>query len=60
MKKYATEEDTFPAGASKWEVVLHGKKWMHGNSLNNPVLDIHYNAREAGVGQPAPRKFVAR
>lgn len=47
MKKYATEEER-RSDMGKWETVLHGAKGMRGNSLNNPVFDIHYNAREAG------------
>jgi len=29
--------------------VLHGAKNMNGSTLNNPVFDIHYNAREGGA-----------
>lgn len=47
MKKYATEEER-RSDMGKWETVLHGTKKMRGNSLKNPVFDIHYNAREAG------------
>ncbi|MDR1461715.1 MAG: S8 family peptidase [Azoarcus sp.] len=47
MKKYATEEER-RSDMGKWETVLHGAKNMRGSSLNNPVFDIHYNAREAG------------
>jgi hypothetical protein len=47
MKKYATEEER-RSDMGKWETVLHGSKGMRGNSLKNPVFDIHYNAREAG------------
>jgi hypothetical protein len=47
MKKYATEEER-RSDMGKWETVLHGAKGMRGSSLNNPVFDIHYNAREAG------------
>lgn len=47
MKKYATEEER-RSDMGKWETVLHGNKSMLGSSLDNPVFDIHYNAREAG------------
>lgn len=47
MKKYATEEER-RSDLGKWETVLHGSKTMRGSSLDNPVFDIHYNAREAG------------
>ena len=47
MKKYATEEER-RSDLGKWETVLHGSKSMRGSSLDNPVFDIHYNAREAG------------
>ncbi|AKH38212.1 MULTISPECIES: S8 family peptidase [Nitrosomonas] len=47
MKKYATEEER-RSDMGKWETVLHNAKNMRGSSLNNPVFDIHYNARESG------------
>lgn len=47
MKKYATEEER-RSDLGKWETVLHGNKSMRGSSLDNPVFDIHYNAREGG------------
>jgi hypothetical protein len=47
MKKYATEQER-RSDLGKWETVLHGAKSMRGSSLDNPVFDIHYNAREAG------------
>ncbi len=47
MKKYATEHER-RSDLGKWETVLHSTKHMRGNSLANPVFDIHYNAREAG------------
>lgn len=34
---------------SKWENVLHAEKSLLGSTLNNPVFDIHYIAREAGA-----------
>jgi hypothetical protein len=47
MKKFATEEER-RSDRGKWETVLHGSQSKRGRSLNNPVFDIHYNAREAG------------
>ncbi|MGQ3054123.1 MAG: S8 family peptidase [Roseateles sp.] len=47
LKQYATEEER-RSDLGKWETVLHGSKRMRGSSLDNPVFDIHYNAREAG------------
>lgn len=47
MTKYATEQER-RSDLGKWETVLHGVKSMRGSSLDNPVFDIHYNAREAG------------
>lgn len=47
MKKFATEEER-RSDLGKWETVLHGHKTMRGSSLDNPVFDIHYNARETG------------
>lgn len=47
MKKFATEEER-RSDMGKWETVLHGEKNMRGTTLNNPVFDIHYNAREGG------------
>jgi Subtilase family len=34
--------------AHKWETVLNASKQMLTKSVNEPVFDIHYNAREAG------------
>lgn len=48
LGKYATESER-RADMGKWETVLHGEKSMLGSSLNGPVFDIHYNAREAGA-----------
>jgi hypothetical protein len=47
MKQYATEEER-RSDMGKWETVLHGSKSMRGTSLDNPMFDIHYNARAAG------------
>lgn len=56
MKKYATEEER-RSDLGKWETVLHGSKGMRGSSLDNPVFDIHYNAREAGAKTSGAEKI---
>ncbi len=56
MKDYATEEER-RSDMGKWETVLHGAKNMRGTSLEKPVFDIHYNAREAG-GRAARAKTI--
>lgn len=47
LKAFATEEER-RSDLGKWETVLHASKRMRGSSLDNPVFDIHYNARESG------------
>lgn len=47
QKEYQTEEE-LRRDAWKWENCLHAQKRMRGSSLNDPVLDIHYNARAEG------------
>ncbi len=47
MKKYSTEEER-RSDLGKWETVIHGEKGMLGTTLNAPIFDIHYNAREGG------------
>lgn len=34
--------------AHKWETTLHRRRNIDGELLNNPVFDIHYNARKSG------------
>lgn len=41
-------EDELRRDAWKWENCLHTSVWFLGKSLQNPVLDIHYNARMGG------------
>lgn len=43
-KALATESE-LRRDAFKWENCLHAKTTMRGDSLRNPVFDIHYNAR---------------
>lgn len=56
MKKFATEAER-RSDLGKWETVLHGSKGMRGSSLDNPVFDIHYNAREGGGRATGPEKI---
>lgn len=46
-KEYMTEAER-RRDTGKWETVLHDSVNMRGSSLQDPVFDIHYNAREAG------------
>ena len=41
-------EDELRRDAWKWENCLHARVTFMGKSLRNPVLDIHYNARQGG------------
>lgn len=43
-----TPESELRQDAHKWETVLNSRKQMRASSLDHPVFDIHYNAREAG------------
>jgi hypothetical protein len=56
LKKYSTEAER-RSDMGKWETVLHGAKNMNGTSLNQPVFDIHYNAREAGASTAGADKI---
>ncbi|TXH74392.1 MAG: S8 family peptidase [Lysobacteraceae bacterium] len=47
MSKYMPEEER-RSDIGKWETVLHAEKSMLGSSLQEPVFDIHYNARTGG------------
>lgn len=62
LKKYATEQER-RSDLGKWETVLHGDNTLRGSSLENPVLDIHYNTREAGgsaAGRQVPNRSGTR
>lgn len=48
LKKYSNEQER-RSDMGKWETVLHATKGMRGSSLNKPVFDIHYNARQGGA-----------
>lgn len=41
-------EDELRRDAWKWENCLHTSVTFMGKTLRNPVLDIQYNARQAG------------
>jgi hypothetical protein len=56
MKQYSTEAER-RSDLGKWETVLHGAKRMQGKGLNNPVFDIHYNARETGARTGSAKKI---
>ena len=47
QRLYATDEP-LRSDAHKWDTVLHGTVTKRGSSLNDPVFDIHYNARVGG------------
>lgn len=47
QKAYQTEEE-LRRDAWKWENCLHAENQFRGTSLNEPVFDIHYNARIEG------------
>jgi subtilase family protein len=54
-KIYATEHERRADG--QWETVRHGMEGMLGTSLDTPVFDIHYNAREYGGVASQPDKI---
>ena len=43
--------------AFKWENCMHAIKRMQGNSLHDPVFDIHYNSRLEGRSFSTARKL---
>lgn len=47
QKRYVTEEE-LRRDAWKWENCLHSENRFQGKTLNDPVFDIHYNARIEG------------
>jgi hypothetical protein len=54
-REYASEEE-LRRDAHKWETTLHDEHRFRATSLNTPVFDIHYNAREDGhVAHHAPK-----
>lgn len=47
-KIYDPTEDVLRADAHKWETCLHGNVRKRASSLDGPVFDIHYIARDEG------------
>jgi len=47
QKQFQTEEE-LRRDALKWENCMHAEKAFIGRTLNDPVFDIHYNARMEG------------
>ena len=60
-KMYA-DENMLRSDAHKWETTLHQTKTKHCKSLNGPVFDIHYLAREDGSStlsaRPIPYSLI--
>lgn len=48
LKKQFQTELELRRDALKWENCMHAEKSFNGTSLNDPVFDIHYNARMEG------------
>jgi hypothetical protein len=48
--RHFSDEGELRRDAHKWETVLHRSDRLRGTSLQAPVFDLHYNAREAGHG----------
>ena len=61
LRKYASEAER-RSDSGKWEPVLHDEDRMRGSTLDDPVFDIHYIAREGagptGRAQPIPYALV--
>lgn len=49
---YLTEHE-LRRDAHKWETTLHRRRRLLGGRLQNPVFDVHYNARVGGRHAPA-------
>ena len=56
MSQYATEEER-RSDWGKWETTLHSVVTKRGSSLQNPVFDVHYNAREFGAAAKSAVKI---
>lgn len=48
LNKYATETER-RSDMGKWETTLHATRSFVGSKLENPVFDIHYNARDGAA-----------
>ncbi|WP_221797863.1 S8 family peptidase [Oceanobacter mangrovi] len=55
-KKFAAEAE-LRSDMGKWETSLHDTVRMRGSSLDKPVFDIHYNARESGGAASSAQKI---
>jgi hypothetical protein len=55
-KAYATE-DELRRDAHKWEPCLTASKKFRASSLNDPVFDVHYNARRGGASDRAAKSI---
>lgn len=56
-KDVSFDESDMRADAHKWETTLHKTRSMRASGLRNPVLDVHYNAREGGRNAQAADKI---
>jgi hypothetical protein len=54
--EFSVEQD-LRRDAHKWETTLHRERRMRGNSLRNPVFDVHYTPRDGGGPSDAPPKI---
>lgn len=48
LQKDFQSEEELRRDALKWENCMHAQKSFNGTTLNDPVFDIHYNARIEG------------
>lgn len=55
--KLYPEEQELRKDAHKWETCLHARRRKRSSSLNQPVFDIHHNARSQGHDDSAPHKI---
>lgn len=56
QKKYQSE-DELRKDAWKWENCVSAEKNFRGSTLNEPVFDIHYNARSEGRNENASKQL---
>lgn len=50
-------EDQLRRDAWKWENCVHAEQTFRGKSLDNPVFDIHYNARIESHNDPREQEI---
>jgi hypothetical protein len=64
QKKLYSSEEELRRDAHQWETCLKRSRSFYGSSLNDPVFDIHYNARKGGSpykgAKPIPYSLVVR